>query len=589
MKPSLQEKKWIAAIKKSGRFDREFYRHWYGDDSNIGRNLEQHYITTGEMKGYWPSREFCPALYLDANPDVSEAGVSPFFHYVTSGLKEERFLRPQALSWNGEDEKNEFPKIDLSDSPASKKPYAVVVHIFHYEMWLGIAEKIDSLEGECDLFVTVTQRPDHSFDELSVTIKNAFPEAVIFQCPNHGRDILPFLRLINSGLLSDYRAVCKVHTKKSSHIEKGGAWSEHLLASLLPGRSDCRDLLERFIANKRCGILTADGQKKTGMEWWHGNRGRTLNLLARVGIPADPKQLCFPAGSMYWLKPKIVEALKRLQLCGEDFEPELGQGDGTTAHAVERVFGYLAESESLEVMEIGELMGRVVSEGEHQSYDFCETGDSCFRSEEGSLSETPAQPRRPSISRSVHYDGVLECCSPRGLVGWVRELSDREAACKILLTIDGGAVTEGFADQYRSDLGECDDVNAYCGFILPVPGHFFDGEVHGIHITVLGDAWLYRSLRFQTRLARMEEIGEVTEVSEDEVIGWCVDPLDPEFKQEVDLLIDGYFAGGTELSIEKEVGNGFRLEIPPSFRDGEKHDFKVAVRGSRVCLSNKGI
>lgn len=577
MKPSNQEKKWLAAIRKSGRFDREFYRRWYGDDPEVRRNLERHYVTIGETKGYWPCREFCPGLYLDANPDVAEASISPFYHYVTSGVKEGRFLRPSI-------EELRFQTSESLELPGSGAAYAIVIHIFHYEMWPAIAEKIASLEGKYDLFITVAQRPDRNFDELTAKIKGEFPDAAVFYFPNHGRDIFPFFRLINSGALSGYQAVGKIHTKKSPHLETGEDWSEHLIASLLPRAEASRELLERFLGADHCGVLTANGQKKTGQQWWHGNRGRALNLLSRAGIRADSAQLCFPAGSMYWLKPRMVEALKGLRLYSEDFEPESGQGDATTAHAVERVLGYLAEGEGLEVLEIGELSGQAAPENDCQSYDFCEAEDSDLNIGENLLSDVPPKLRRPPISHNVHYEGVLECCSPRGVVGWIREISDREHSCKIILTIDGVMVSEGFADLYRSDMGGRDDFDSYCGFILPLPEHFFDGEVHGFQITVLGEAWLYRSLRFQTRLARKEEMGEVEQVLNGGVIGWCRDPLDPEFKQQVDLLIDGYFAGGSEPCGESEDGHGFRLEVPPSFRDGKKHDVKVVVRGSRICL-----
>ncbi len=586
MKPSAQEKKWISAIKKSGRFDRDFYQHWYGDDSNVGRNLEQHYILTGEMRGYWPSREFCPELYLDANPDVLEAGVPPFFHYVTSGEKEDRLLRPQAQYWNDEDDEMKFSTIDLSAAPVSKARYAIVVHVYHYGMWPSIAEKIDSLEIEYDLYVTVTYRGDQDFNELSVTIKSIFSGAVVWLVPNRGRDILPFFQLVNGGVLSAYQAVCKIHTKKSPHLKSGQAWGEHLLTSLLPRAEATRELLKQFSNAAECGILTATGQKKSGRQWWYGNRGRALNLLARAGVITDPDQLCFPAGSMYWIKPQVLQALGRLQLSAEDFEPELGQGDGTTAHALERVVGCLAGNEGMKIEEIAK---QPLAKENHQNYDFCESDDSCFSVSRDFSSEEKMKPRRPAVSRNVHYEGVLECCSLRGVVGWIRELSDREIACRLLLTIDGVTVTEGFADQYRFDLGERDDVSAYCGFILPVPDCFFDGGIHGFQVSVLGDAWLYRSLRFQTRLTRIEEMGAVTEISRDEVIGWCHDPFDQKFKQEVDLLIDGYFAGGSEAAEGSDGGNGFRLEIPPSFRDGEAHDIKVVVRGSRICLADKGI
>jgi lipopolysaccharide biosynthesis protein len=43
---------------------------------------------------------------------------------------------------------------------------------------------------------------------------------------------------------------------------------------------------------------------------------------------------------MYWAKQPVLRWLKDLDLGADDFEAELGQLDGTTAHAVERLVGF---------------------------------------------------------------------------------------------------------------------------------------------------------------------------------------------------------------------------------------------------------
>jgi lipopolysaccharide biosynthesis protein len=58
---------------------------------------------------------------------------------------------------------------------------------------------------------------------------------------------------------------------------------------------------------------------------------------------------------MYWARGVIPRRLRALHLTASDFEPEEGQVDGTTAHALERVIGLLAREAGLRIVERGQL------------------------------------------------------------------------------------------------------------------------------------------------------------------------------------------------------------------------------------------
>jgi len=78
--------KYYKEIKNSRLFDNDFYQKRY----NISNGLE-HYLSLGEESGFKPNELFDPEWYLNKNPDVQKAKMSPFFHYIKYGEKEGRF------------------------------------------------------------------------------------------------------------------------------------------------------------------------------------------------------------------------------------------------------------------------------------------------------------------------------------------------------------------------------------------------------------------------------------------------------------------------------------------------------------------
>ncbi|WP_417525596.1 rhamnan synthesis F family protein [Marinovum sp.] len=338
--PTAADRHYLARIQSSGLFDRDFYLRSNARLKWLFRIWpERHYVQLGERNGTCPNPGFSPRAYLFHNPDLA-GETRPFLHYIETGRAERRMV----LAAPSSEGVPVFPDIAPPDPAAGTAPVAVALHLYYPEFWEEIAPALEAQQFAFDLHVTITRRgdlPPGAGAALETRIRAAFPAARIWQMPNHGRDILPFAHLVNAGGLAPYRAVLKLHSKKSPHRADGDAWRRALVAGVLGDPAETAARLERFLAHPRAGIWVADGHLHEGDSWWGGNRPRAEALLARSGAALPPGPLCFPAGSIYWARAAVLAKLARLRLTPEDFEPEQALVEGTTAHAVERLMGAL--------------------------------------------------------------------------------------------------------------------------------------------------------------------------------------------------------------------------------------------------------
>ncbi len=349
---SLREWRYAFIVWSSGCFDRKFYREEHPHLRKFWKQFpELHYVISGEAAGHTPNKTFNPNCYLNMNPDIAKYSDAAFLHFIRHGRAENRQCTPLNLN----------PQYyDGCVEPIKPWPcqadYAIVVHVYYPEIWNQIATRLAVLELEFDLIITL---PDmNKYDALAEKIvSGTFPNAHIVRTPNIGRDIFPFVHLAQSGFLSQYKAVCKLHTKKSPHLSNGDDWRAKLVNGLLPELST-KQMLKFFLKAKKYSVLVPDPFYYHGNDSWGKNKSTTEKLLSTNIIACNGTPLHFPAGSMYWCKPEMIDALNGLNLTPNAFENETGQLDGTTAHAVERIIGYLADSIDKEICTTSRLLNR---------------------------------------------------------------------------------------------------------------------------------------------------------------------------------------------------------------------------------------
>lgn len=345
------ERDLIRAAKAENLFDKTYYLGAYPQVHPLFKKFPlRHYAVYGEKIGFRPNPDFSPFAYLKYNADVRDVGISPLLHYARAGRFEGRLYKdlPEVERLTPERATN----LNALKKDAAK-PYAIVVHLYYHELWQEFERLLKSLPIDFDLYVTLTYRGDAT-DECQDHVSRAFPGATVVQMENRGRDILPFVSLVNAGLLSGYKAVCKIHTKKSPHRVDGDVWRKHLIEGLLSPES-VAGRLESFLDDDRASVWVSDGQNYNDVRWWGSNYEITKQILRRVEIELERTNCAFPAGSMYWLKPEMIAMIKALQLDTEDFDIEHGQVDGTVAHGFERAVGPLCKAFGNRIVQTTEL------------------------------------------------------------------------------------------------------------------------------------------------------------------------------------------------------------------------------------------
>ncbi len=249
------------------------------------------------------------------------------------------------------------PPAPLASTPAA----AVVAHVFYEDTWPDIAGVLKRLTIPFDLIVTTVPGRDW----LVGAVARDFPDAEVIVTENRGRDVRPFLELLEAGRLDRYRYVCKIHGKKSHDGGRisylGALWRRRSLFDLLAGPGIAQSIVNAFEADASVGIIgprafRLPSESSPLAPSWGKTRPKVLKLAARMGVAPDEFRLDFYGGTMFWVRPEALRPLRDLNLACA-FPEEQGLLDGGLEHAAERLFttsavvaGFkLADSDGYEV------------------------------------------------------------------------------------------------------------------------------------------------------------------------------------------------------------------------------------------------
>ena len=162
---------------------------------------------------------------------------------------------------------------------------------------------------------------------------------------NRGRDVAPFFTAC-AGKIEDYDFIGHFHTKKSLTVDWGEEWRRYLIEQLLGTTEGIRAIFRRFERDGSLGLyFPAPYPAMRDYMHWEKNLDRCRKLLKEMKLNVDlPEKPLFPVGQMFWARREAVAPLFAPGIIRESlFEPEEAQVSDTLAHAIERLWKYVAE------------------------------------------------------------------------------------------------------------------------------------------------------------------------------------------------------------------------------------------------------
>lgn len=236
----------------------------------------------------------------------------------------------------------------------------VIAHIYYSTGWEYLIERLDNLKKYPSKFIFNVVNLSFNKEGLTSLLQEKFPNAIIIESSDYGRDIGGKLAAINVALKIklDSDLTLLIHDKQSPHTPTGIAWRNELFRVIEKG--ELSNVFSTFERNENIGII---GSKKFLMSEYNMAENKfdsvSDEILRKLISEMDLKvtDFNFIAGNIFWIRSKIINdffsknsALK--------IRSKLERGNvldfhkGTYIHSWERIFSWLANIYGFEIVGI---------------------------------------------------------------------------------------------------------------------------------------------------------------------------------------------------------------------------------------------
>lgn len=231
---------------------------------------------------------------------------------------------------------------------------AVLAHFFYPDLFDELLSYLQNFPFSFDFMIST------SSDENAAVLRNKIygsklpvEKLVIRVVVNRGRDIGPWLTSFND-LQEQYDLILKIHSKKSGKIPEmlPYEWGRHIYDSLMGSPAEIRNIVSAFEREPQLGIVFPAYppvlQVLDLAPWFAGPDPDLMNFWIKRCCkghlpPEEPGIPMFPAGTMFWYRPKALSSLFHCNFSLEEFPPEPFPADGSKAHGLERAIPYIAQ------------------------------------------------------------------------------------------------------------------------------------------------------------------------------------------------------------------------------------------------------
>lgn len=207
---------------------------------------------------------------------------------------------------------------------------AIILHLYYEDTVFDSAQYLEPhYDAGVDIFVTSSK------SSILDSLKQKMPNINTLLVENRGRDVLPFIRILNYLNTHKYDVVFKLHGKKSEYRLDGDENRKNSMEKLL-GDPYFSSICNEFLKDINLGLVyPLKSYLKFNDKNMFFNNSRTIELARNMDIKFEFNSF-FCAGSMFCARVDALVDL--LKISSFEFELESGLSDGTSAHAVERLF-----------------------------------------------------------------------------------------------------------------------------------------------------------------------------------------------------------------------------------------------------------